>query len=359
VSNSPRRFTPSCTVVVCTRERPESLNACLEALSALDYPCFEVLVVNNGRSNDATDDIASRWGARYAVEHEVGLSRARNRGARLCNTELVAFLDDDAVPEPDWLTKLVNEFRDPAVIVVTGRMLPLREESGLEAQYEAAMAGSVAERRVVDRSTPAWFELANFGGIGDGGSMAFRRAAFDVWPGFDERLGRGAALDASEEHYAFFCLLDLGYRAAFTPDAIGHHPLPRTLADLRTRRLRDLTASTAYFTFLFAEQPRYRWRVLKYVLEAVRGEQRKWRRDTGGQARHPVPVWRALRACVNGPVLYAKLRLFDRRWKDALPGRGAVVEPRSGLVPSIPPLSGTSHGAIGESPLEHPGLSAQ
>jgi len=325
----------------------------------LDYPCFEVLVVNNGRSNDATDDIAARWGARYAVEHEVGLSRARNRGARSCNTEVVAFLDDDAVPEPDWLTKLANEFRDPAVIVVTGHMLPLREETGLEQQGDGLRRGSVPGRRVVDRNTPAWFELANFGGLGDGGSMAFRRAAFDVWPGFDERLGRGAALEASEEHYAFFCLLDRGYRAVFTPEAFGHHPLPRTLADLRTRRLRDLTAATAYFTFLFVEQPRYRWRVLKYVLEAARGTQRKWRGDTVAQTRHPVPLWRALRACVTGPLLYAKLRLFDSRRKDALARRGTIVEPRSVLVSNIPPLSGAGHAAIGESQLERPGLPAE
>ena len=357
MSNSPRCCTPSCTVVVCTRERPDSLNACLQALSALDYPCFEVLVVNNGRSNDATADIAARWGAHYAVEHEVGLSRARNRGARLCNTEVVAFLDDDAVPEPDWLTKLANEFRDPAVIVVTGRMIPLMGETGLES--DVLRAGSVPDRRVVDRSTPAWFELANFGGLGDGGSMAFRRAAFDVWPGFDERLGRGAALDASEEHYAFFCLLDRGYRAVFTPEAIGHHPLPRTLADMRTRCLRDLTASTAYFTFLFVEQPRYRWRVLKYVLEAMRNKQRKWRGDTGSDSRHPVPWWRGLRACLSGPLLYAKLRLFDSRGKDAQARRGTVVEPRPVLASTIPPLRGTGRGAIVDSQLERPGLPAQ
>jgi hypothetical protein len=53
---------------------------------------------------------------------------------------------------------------------------------------------------VVDRQTPAWFERANFGGIGDGGNMAFRRYAFAVWPGFDVRLGRGALLHGGEEH---------------------------------------------------------------------------------------------------------------------------------------------------------------
>ena len=64
VPNRLRCFTPSCTVVICTHERPQALNACLEALSALDYPDFEVLVVNNGRGHELTEQIAARWGAR-------------------------------------------------------------------------------------------------------------------------------------------------------------------------------------------------------------------------------------------------------------------------------------------------------
>ena len=92
-------FTPSCTVVICTRDRPEHLERCLGAVSRLDYSPFEVLVVDNASRNGRSRDVAARWNARYIFEPVAGLSRARNIAARACNTEIVALLDDDAVPE--------------------------------------------------------------------------------------------------------------------------------------------------------------------------------------------------------------------------------------------------------------------
>ena len=92
------------------------------------------------------------------------------------------------------------------------------------------MSGSDANghpESVFDRETPFWFERANFGGIGDGGNMAFRRCVFDIWPGFDERLGRGAVIDGGEEHYAFFSLLDRGYRIARAARQLFIIQLPR------------------------------------------------------------------------------------------------------------------------------------
>src|SRR5947207_1645838 len=112
---------PTCTVVVCTHDRPVPLARCLDGLKRLTYPRFKILVVDNGPSTAEARKIAARFGVRYVIEPVPGLSRARNRGARSCETEIVAFIDDDAVPEPDWLTKLISEFEDPRVMVVTGR----------------------------------------------------------------------------------------------------------------------------------------------------------------------------------------------------------------------------------------------
>jgi len=92
-----------CTVVICTRDRPEELDRCLDAVGAVAYPSFDVLVVDNGSSASGVRAIAQRWGARCVVEPRPGLSRARNRGAREARGELVAYLDDDARPEPGWL----------------------------------------------------------------------------------------------------------------------------------------------------------------------------------------------------------------------------------------------------------------
>src|SRR2546422_10702578 len=98
-----------CTVVICTRDRPESLDRCLGAVGALDYPSFDVLVVDNGSSATGTREVAERWGARCTVEPRPGLSRARNRGAGEAQGDLIAYLDDDALPEPGWLAAIERE----------------------------------------------------------------------------------------------------------------------------------------------------------------------------------------------------------------------------------------------------------
>ena len=265
-------FAPSCTVVICTRDRPKLLERCIAAALRVDYPGFEVLVVDNAPTNDETREVAERWGVRCVVEPVPGLSRARNRGARACSTEIVAFIDDDALVEPDWLTALAREFSDPLVMAATGMVIPLKVETEAEKLCAGAVASGSHQRRVVDRQTAQWFELASFGGLGDGMNMAFRRRAFDLWPGFHERLGRGAVVCGDEEHLAFLSLIGLGYRVAHTPRAVVRHPYPSTMRDLRSRELRSLASTMGYVTHLFFEEPRHRRALVKYVTEALLGE---------------------------------------------------------------------------------------
>jgi O-antigen biosynthesis protein len=312
--NNRHRLQPACTVVVCTRNRPSELNSCLQGLAQLVYPRFGVLVVDNAPSDDQAREIAVHWGADYVVEPVPGLSRARNRGAHACSAEIIAYLDDDSIPEPNWLSALVEEFTDPLVMAVTGHSNALKVET--EAERLCAMAAAPSPnghgRRVVDCHTAHWFDIANFGGLGDGMNMAFRRGAFDLWPGFDERLGRGALIDGAEEHYAFFSLLELGYRVVHTPIAVVYHPFPRAMKQLRRRNLQDAASTAAYITLLLAENPGYRRMLLRYLFEGLQGKRRIWR-NSAGQS-HPViaPRWRQLLAAISGPLLYARLR-FERR----------------------------------------------
>jgi O-antigen biosynthesis protein len=295
----------TCSVVVCTRDRPEALKKCLQAASRLDYPHFDLVVVDSASKDSRAEEIAQRFGARYLREPKPGLSRARNCGAMACQTDIVAYLDDDSIPEADWLGHLAPEFADSQVMAVAGRTVPLSLET--EEKRVRASMGSIGAKRprlVVDRQTPCWFEMANFGGIGDGGNMAFRRAAFDVWLGFDERLGRGAPMLVGEEHDAFFSLLDRGYRVVYTPESVVQHPYPRTLAELRTRRFETLCGATGYLTLLVIEQARYRRATLKYMLEAVKGTPRAWRYDIERPRPRVIPRWRVAFAMIAGPILY-------------------------------------------------------
>ncbi len=301
-------------MVVCTRDRPAILDRCLQAIARLDHAPTEIIVVDSAPRDDAACHVAERWGARYLVEPLPGASRARNRGAHAAAADVVALLDDEAVPEPGWLPKLLDEFRDPAVMAVAGRILGLEVESPAERLFEV-MGGFDCgpERRVVDRGSPNWFERASFGGIGNGGNVAFRRRAFDIWPGYHERLGPGMELQGGEEHYAFFSLADLGYRVVYTPFAVVRHPYPHTMEQVRQRYLRELTSSTAYMTFLLREQPRYRRQVLRYIKDGIKGTPRLWRGVS--QVRQPklVPGWKWTMAALFGPLVYVLSQLRETR----------------------------------------------
>lgn len=303
------------TVIVCTHDRPAELERCLEALARLRYPRCEGLVVDNASSDARTRDIAQRRGVACLLEPVPGLSRARNRGARAATADLIAYIDDDAVPEPDWLSALAREFDDPRVMAVTGRTLAL--DTGASGE---PLATGIAEpdfggldRLSVDAETPQWFERANFGGLGVGRNMAFRRRAFELWPGFDERLGRGALLEGCEEHKAFFELIDLGYRVVYTPAAVVRHPPPASSAVLRARHLRAATASAGYLTLLLTEQPRYRKATFTYMRQALTGTRRSWRGPETTPRSRIAPWWRVALASLAGPLLYARARLDQAR----------------------------------------------
>lgn len=302
----------SCSVVIPTYGRPDELGRCLAAIALQDYPRFDVIVVDNSSGDPETEEVAKRWNARYVRELKRGLCRARNRGALVSSAEVIAYLDDDAVPETGWLAGLAHEFRDPLVMGVGGRTMPLRIETDSERLF-AQVRGSAYNRPatlVVDRETPYWFEICGFGGIGAGCNMAVRRAAFEVWPGFHERTDRGTRVYGGGEQHAFFSLVSRGFRVSYTPHAVVRHPFPPTMDMLRGRYLRDLTASTAYFTMLLVEEPGHRRSTLKYLWEAVRGKERTWRGDVVARPRVVSRVRSAV-ALVLGPVRYFQGLLLD------------------------------------------------
>lgn len=299
----PGGFYPSCSVVICTRGRPEQLDRCIGAVLALDYLRFDVLVVDNAPTNQLSHEVAKRHGVGYLVEPVPGLSCARNLGARTCSAEIVAYLDDDSVPERGWLSALLAEFKDPDVMAVTGRIAPMDQRDAPPSSFpERGCLNPRQQRLVFGPQTPDWFTLSNFGRIGAGGNMAFRRSSFEVWAGFDERLGRGTLLFGGEEHHAFFSLIARGFRVIYTPDAIVYHPVLHTPEEIRERFLKDRAALAAYITLLFFEQPRYRRELGSFVMNGFR---RQVVRSRGRIA----PLWRELLSRLSGPLLYLRSRL--------------------------------------------------
>jgi cellulose synthase/poly-beta-1,6-N-acetylglucosamine synthase-like glycosyltransferase len=297
---------PFCSVVVCTRHRAAELERCLVGLRQLDYPRYEVIVVDNTSGDEEVRRLAEAADARLVVEPTVGLSRARNTGARTGDGEIVAFIDDDAVAEPSWLGVHAAAFRDSSVAATTGRIL-MSSSAMPAARTWAAVADLGDTPFRVDRTRPDWFERANFGGIGAGSNMVFRSVLFEQGWGFCESLGLGQGeRPLGEEHYAFFTLLNEGHVIAYLPDAVVHHPPPASMSELRLKKRRLARSSAAYVVMLLVEHPEFRRRTLRYAFTALRGRRRSWRR---GRADAAFVSRRELAAAaLSAPSLYWRNR---------------------------------------------------
>lgn len=281
------------SVVVCTRNRPTELDRCLASLRGMQTSADEIVVVNSA-GNHSAREIAAAHGAKYIATQTPGLSYARNLGAASSSSELIAFIDDDATAAPDWIAKLSVAFSDPKVMVATGS---IETESDEPSPYVIPLGE--AKQQAVDRDTPGWFWLAASGHLGLGGNMMFRQEAFERWPGFDTRLGRGATIPGAEEHFAFFQLIEMGFRVVHVPGAVVHHP--RAASDSRFK-LQMIEIATAYMALLFAEHPRHRMELLGALARRLgRG---KSRRGAAAGMTGRVSRLDKLRAGVRGIGLY-------------------------------------------------------
>lgn len=124
---------PGVTIVVPTRDRPQRLEACLEAVAALDYPedRLQVVVVDDG-GRESARPIVARFDGRLDVQlveqDAAGPAAARNAGVAHARNGYVAFTDDDCAPDPGWLRALVSRFEE-----FPGAMLGGRTVNALEA----------------------------------------------------------------------------------------------------------------------------------------------------------------------------------------------------------------------------------
>ena len=293
-----------------------------------------MIVVDNTPGESTVERLAAAVGARYVIEPREGLSRARNTGARAAEGAIVAFIDDDAVAERAWLSRHSAALADSTLVATTGRVVPASLGTPAARAYAATGGEDLGEVPLrVDRSTVGWFELANFGGVGVGGNMAFRRTLFEQGWAFRESLGLGAGI-LGEEHYAFFSLLRAGHAIAYLPDAVVRHDYPGTMSEVRRRRFRVLQSGAAYMLMLVVEEPEFRRETLRYMWQAARGTPRQWR---PGHATRRLGKRRQLVVAGLAAVpLYARTFLADGgRFKgQRLPPPPAEPERRRPSAPS-------------------------
>ena len=253
----------------------------------------QILVVDNTAGNKETEEVTREFGARYTVEPIQGLSRARNRGLAECDTDIVVYLDDDAIPASDWLGILMQPFADEKTGATTGRVIT-PESSNKPHRPEIPLS--------LTNHEPRWFEIATFGGMGLGSNMALRKRACARPKLFDERLGRGAPFRIGEESYAFACLLDNGYRVVYLPSAVVFHP-PLS----RGKVEQEAQNSIMYWLLLFAEFPGQRMNLVRFIFRRLRHKRLDWHRDPQEPGQIVTSGWRVLlKASVKGLWLFLR-----------------------------------------------------
>jgi len=209
-STPPPRAThwPRVSVVVCSYNGSATIRDTLEGLRNLDYPDFEVIVVNDG-STDSTPDIVSEYpSVKLVATENRGLSNARNTGIETADGDLVAFIDDDAYPDSLWLKYLVLSLsKEENCVGVGGPNLPPPSEDWRIVAMGHAPGGPNPVL-VSDRSAEHV----------PGCNMLFRKEALVEVGGFDPRFRT-----AGDDVDLCWRLIDKGGRIAYSQSAVVWH----------------------------------------------------------------------------------------------------------------------------------------
>lgn len=227
----------SLTVAICTKDRPELVERCIRSLKRLnESQAFAILVVDNAPSDGRTAQVAKTARVHYIVEPRAGLDFARNRALKTATTDWLAFIDDDAVADGEWLDGLRRAWcRYPDAKGITGFVLPYALDTPAQVIFEV---NGGFRRGVVpicfDPEIPHDpFHPCNSGRIGAGCNMAFDRFFILDIGGFDEALDTGRPLPGGGDLDIFCRVLHAGGTMAYEPNMIVRHEHRSTMDQLR------------------------------------------------------------------------------------------------------------------------------
>jgi GT2 family glycosyltransferase len=344
---------PQISVVVCTMfERGEEIRSCLESLAALDYPAFEVLVVDNRRDEDggSVDWVESIPGVRLLRERRPGVAAAKNRGLNAAAGAIVAFTDDDVVVDRGWLTAFARRFSaHPEEVGVGGLTLPKELETQAQIrleEYYGSMGPRIMEpvshrlerlrgrglfrtTFVVERNDEGElvdsFSLYSPTRFGGGVNMAFRTETLRATGGFDVVLGPGTPTRGGEDIILWMRLAWRGYSLGFEPAALVFHVHRREDEQLQRQISNNGVGFAATMVAIVIEDPRHLAALVAaapQVLSALgRSFWKKLQTQTPPQtalaATSSVSDLARLELCgmLKGPAAYFRSRRRARQWR--------------------------------------------
>ncbi|MDX2414828.1 MAG: glycosyltransferase [Bacteroidales bacterium] len=214
---------------MCTYNRELLLPLALKSITGqtLDTELFEVLIIDNN-SEDSTPDISKKFAGdypqiktRYILEKNQGLSYARNRGIKEAKGEILTFMDDDALLNPDFSEQCVRFFDQHPGVNAAGGIILLHFMDKKPYWFNPFLSSLLGYFNPGKKTKP--FRRQYF----RGSNMSFRRKLFKSFEPFNTDLGRvGKNMAGSEEKELFYRLQNAGEIIWFTPGVLVHHLVP-------------------------------------------------------------------------------------------------------------------------------------
>jgi GT2 family glycosyltransferase len=318
------RSAPPITVVVCTRERPDALADCLNSLLEQVYPTMRILVVDNAPTSDGTARVvraaAGRGHVDYLLEPRPGLSRARNAAVAASPGEILAWIDDDEVADPYWLSEVARALAaHPEADVISGVIVPAELETPAQLWFEQFGGHSKGRGFTPAVFSPATAHLRNplypLPAFATGANMTFRAGVIESIGGFDTALGAGTPAMGSEDTLAFTRVLRRGGTIVYQPTAVTRHYHRRDLDGLRRQMIGYGRGLTAAYTSMVLAEPAVLVSLVRLVPAALRDMfGADGPRTATIREDFPTSLLKVnRRAMVSGPFAYLRGRLRDRR----------------------------------------------
>lgn len=233
------------SVVIVSRQRPDELRLCLSAVARLSYSDYEVIVVADPAGLAAVETLPFAKMIKTVAFDEANISAARNRGVAQAAGQIVAFLDDDCVPETRWLEHLAAAFDDPDVAAAGGFV---RGRNGISFQWQGRIVDQSgrASDVILDSHNPTRLTPPKGWAVKtEGTNMAVRRYVLAGLGGFDPAFR--FYLDETDLNMR---LAQTGHATAIVPLAQVHHGYAASVLrrqDRAVRDLRQIAASTVVF----------------------------------------------------------------------------------------------------------------
>lgn len=249
---------PLVTVAICTRDRPDDMKLCLEAIDNLDYPNLEILVVDNAPKTEGTKELVDQHypHVRYVREPRPGLDWARNRAILEATGEIIAYTDDDVVVDPGWVKAIAQTFVENAeVMAITGLVVPYELETEAQVLFEDYGGfGRGFEQKVykTEENGKLPWQWLGAGQFGTGANMAFRRAVFDEIGYFDPALDVGTPTNGGGDLEMYIRVLKAGHILAYEPKAMIRHRHRREYAQLKRQISFNGSLYALWFSIGFA-----------------------------------------------------------------------------------------------------------